>query len=75
MEQIKLLFYGIWVVILILSLFNLECSHLKHDFDRYCVKQYDINGPCPCVKPATQGFMIGSDINISSNQEPLYIGS
>lgn len=64
MEQTKLnkmIFYSTILIIVILLAFNLKLNSLKADFDEYCVKDYNISSPCPCISDKdtkNQSFML-----------------
>jgi len=80
MDLNKVIFYGSWTIILLLIASNVKMSGLKHDFDTYCIKKYDLTQPCPCnaVLGAYNGQISGlnqnyQDFNASSMQKLLYI--
>jgi len=61
-----IIFWGIWIIIGILIIFNLKIWDLGNKFDEYCVEQYDINDNCPCSRPLSQENVI------SLNLTPVY---
>ena len=57
MKLDKVVFYGIFTIIIILLLVNARVGDLRQKFDTYCVKEYNINDSCPCINTKLQsGF-------------------
>ena len=65
MEQSNKILIGIFIIILILGMFNQRINSLKQDFDTYCVVQYNISLPCPCMHAVAHKNSLNYDINLS----------
>lgn len=62
----KIFFYGFLVIIVLLLLVNIQINAHRHNFDKYCINQYDIDAPCPCDSPKTSDFGTFG-VNFTSN--------
>jgi len=69
MKVNNIVFWGVWIIIGLLIIFNVRIQNMGDRFDRYCVEQYDINGSCPCMKQGLQNSLLTLNI---SNLEPVY---
>ena len=67
----KVIFYGIFILIVILLLVNVRVGDLRQKFDTYCTKDYDITSPCPCIKAVNTGFQPYLTLNNETNQKLL----
>jgi len=49
MNTRSFIFWGIVIIIVVLSLFNAKLGSLENSFNKYCLKQYNITSECPCL--------------------------
>ncbi len=65
MKRSTFILGGLWVLVVILMLFNAKINSLGTSFEKDCSIQYDVDGPCPCVTKTNNNMLITS--NLSKN--------
>lgn len=73
MNQNKVILYGSIAIIIILLMFNVRIYYLENEFDKYCIKQYNLDDPCPCnsIKQLnlTQESLYTQNLNLSLHND------
>lgn len=69
MDNKKVVFWGLIIIILILGIFLFKINSLSYNLSIDCRNFYDVNGTCPCMSTKSIPIKMGlnfSNLNLTS---------